>query len=230
MLHKVQKAWLDHDVPQCGYCQCGMIMAVAALLNEQAEADRRRHRSRDHQHLPLRHLPAGARGDPRRGERVREAAMNSIPKMNRRSFVVGTAAAGGGLALGFDFRSAPDSRARRRRLARDRRLGRDQAGRHRGDPHRALRDGPGHAHRPRPARRRRARMRLVEGHLRISDARRERRAQARVGRLLDRRQPRHPQVARIRAQGRRRGAHDADPGRGQRVEGAGRASAPPPTA
>ena len=32
VLHKVQKAWLDHDVPQCGYCQAGMIMAVAALL------------------------------------------------------------------------------------------------------------------------------------------------------------------------------------------------------
>jgi isoquinoline 1-oxidoreductase alpha subunit len=31
-LHKLQKAWLDHDVPQCGYCQSGMIMAVAALL------------------------------------------------------------------------------------------------------------------------------------------------------------------------------------------------------
>ena len=34
VLHKVQKAWIDHDVPQCGYCQSGMIMAVAALLNE----------------------------------------------------------------------------------------------------------------------------------------------------------------------------------------------------
>ena len=31
-LHPVQQAWLDHDVPQCGYCQSGMIMAVAALL------------------------------------------------------------------------------------------------------------------------------------------------------------------------------------------------------
>jgi isoquinoline 1-oxidoreductase alpha subunit len=31
-LHRVQKAWLDHDVPQCGYCQTGMIMAAAALL------------------------------------------------------------------------------------------------------------------------------------------------------------------------------------------------------
>jgi isoquinoline 1-oxidoreductase alpha subunit len=34
VLHKVQKAWVDHDVPQCGYCQAGMIMAVAALLQE----------------------------------------------------------------------------------------------------------------------------------------------------------------------------------------------------
>ena len=34
VLHKVQQAWLDHDVPQCGYCQSGMIMAVAALLRE----------------------------------------------------------------------------------------------------------------------------------------------------------------------------------------------------
>ena len=33
-LHKVQKAWVDGDVPQCGYCQAGMIMAVAALLKE----------------------------------------------------------------------------------------------------------------------------------------------------------------------------------------------------
>jgi isoquinoline 1-oxidoreductase subunit alpha len=32
--HPVQKAWLDLDVPQCGYCQSGMIMAVAALLKE----------------------------------------------------------------------------------------------------------------------------------------------------------------------------------------------------
>ncbi len=33
-LHKVQKAWVDHEVPQCGYCQSGMIMAVAALLKD----------------------------------------------------------------------------------------------------------------------------------------------------------------------------------------------------
>ena len=34
VLSKVQKAWLDNDVPQCGYCQSGMIMAAAALLAE----------------------------------------------------------------------------------------------------------------------------------------------------------------------------------------------------
>jgi isoquinoline 1-oxidoreductase alpha subunit len=34
VLHKVQQAWLDHEVPQCGYCQAGMIMAVAALLRD----------------------------------------------------------------------------------------------------------------------------------------------------------------------------------------------------
>jgi isoquinoline 1-oxidoreductase alpha subunit len=33
-LHKVQQAWLEHEVPQCGYCQAGMIMAVAALLKD----------------------------------------------------------------------------------------------------------------------------------------------------------------------------------------------------
>ena len=31
-LHKIQKAWLDHEVPQCGYCQSGQMMAAADLL------------------------------------------------------------------------------------------------------------------------------------------------------------------------------------------------------
>jgi len=34
VLTKVQKAWIEHDVPQCGYCQPGMIMAVSALLKK----------------------------------------------------------------------------------------------------------------------------------------------------------------------------------------------------
>lgn len=32
-LHPVQQAWLDHNVPQCGYCQSGQIMSAIALLN-----------------------------------------------------------------------------------------------------------------------------------------------------------------------------------------------------
>ena len=34
VLTKVQQAWINADVPQCGYCQSGMIMAVSALLKE----------------------------------------------------------------------------------------------------------------------------------------------------------------------------------------------------
>ncbi|MHC2436539.1 (2Fe-2S)-binding protein [Bradyrhizobium sp. USDA 4451] len=34
VMHKVQLAWIANDVPQCGYCQSGMIMAVAALLKD----------------------------------------------------------------------------------------------------------------------------------------------------------------------------------------------------
>ncbi len=32
--HPLQKAWVEHDVPQCGYCQAGQIMAGAALLKK----------------------------------------------------------------------------------------------------------------------------------------------------------------------------------------------------
>ncbi len=32
--HPVQQAWLEHDVPQCGYCQAGQIMSAASLLKE----------------------------------------------------------------------------------------------------------------------------------------------------------------------------------------------------
>jgi isoquinoline 1-oxidoreductase alpha subunit len=37
-LSQVQKAWLEQQVPQCGYCQSGMIMAVSALLAEKPHA------------------------------------------------------------------------------------------------------------------------------------------------------------------------------------------------
>jgi isoquinoline 1-oxidoreductase alpha subunit len=37
-LHPVQQAWIDHQVPQCGFCQPGIIMAAAALLAQQPSA------------------------------------------------------------------------------------------------------------------------------------------------------------------------------------------------
>ena len=37
-LHPVQRAWIEHQVPQCGYCQSGMIMAVAAALEQNPAA------------------------------------------------------------------------------------------------------------------------------------------------------------------------------------------------
>jgi isoquinoline 1-oxidoreductase alpha subunit len=33
-LHPLQQAWIDHDVPQCGYCQAGQLMSAAALLKD----------------------------------------------------------------------------------------------------------------------------------------------------------------------------------------------------
>ncbi len=38
-LHPLQQAWIDEQVPQCGYCQSGQIMAAAALLNGNPEPD-----------------------------------------------------------------------------------------------------------------------------------------------------------------------------------------------
>lgn len=38
--HPVQRAWLEHQVPQCGFCQSGMIMAVSALLKTNPDPSR----------------------------------------------------------------------------------------------------------------------------------------------------------------------------------------------
>ncbi len=35
--HPVQRAWVEHDVPQCGYCQSGQIMSAAALLKRKPD-------------------------------------------------------------------------------------------------------------------------------------------------------------------------------------------------
>ena len=70
--HPVQQAWIEHDVPQCGYCQSGQIMSASALLAKQAAPHRRRHRRRHgRQHLPLRHLSAHPCGhSSRRGDQA----------------------------------------------------------------------------------------------------------------------------------------------------------------
>jgi len=36
-LHAVQQAWIDHEVPQCGYCQGGQILAAVALLKKKSK-------------------------------------------------------------------------------------------------------------------------------------------------------------------------------------------------
>lgn len=36
-LHRIQEAWIQHQVPQCGYCQTGMIMSAAALLAKKSK-------------------------------------------------------------------------------------------------------------------------------------------------------------------------------------------------
>jgi isoquinoline 1-oxidoreductase alpha subunit len=38
-LHPVQQAWIDEQVPQCGYCQPGLIMSVTAFLREHPQPD-----------------------------------------------------------------------------------------------------------------------------------------------------------------------------------------------
>ena len=130
--------------------------------------------------------------------------MNYVPKMNCRSFVIGSAAAGGGLAIGFDLPFGPKAASAQAstpelgvwvvvkpddtvvvRIARSE-MGQGTITGLAQLVAEELECG------------------LVEGHLRISDARPERRAQARLAVVLDRRQPRHPRVARIRPPGRRR--------------------------
>ena len=61
----VQAAWIELQVPQCGYCQSGQIMSATALLEKNAGADRCRHRCGDErQYLPLRDLFPHPRRDP----------------------------------------------------------------------------------------------------------------------------------------------------------------------
>src|SRR2546423_13600278 len=63
-LHKVQKAWIDHDVPQCGYCQSGMIMAGGGPLQGKPKPADARHAPKNTKICPPGPLPPGAGADP----------------------------------------------------------------------------------------------------------------------------------------------------------------------
>src|SRR3954468_24743102 len=181
-LHKVQQAWLENDVPQCGYCQCGMIMAVAALLKDKpkpTDADIDANitnicRCGTFQQVRMAiHAAANAGW----GGINETHASTQSPHLRRERSRRGRRAC----TRSRHSLRRPASDPRCGRHARGQRLGGDPPGRHGCDPRCALRDGSGHPHRPRPVGRRRARMLLVESDDRISNARSERGAQARVG-------------------------------------------------
>ena len=64
-LHPLQQAWIDVQVPHCGYCQNGMMIQAADLLATTQAADRDADPHRDERaSVPLRHLSADPDGDP----------------------------------------------------------------------------------------------------------------------------------------------------------------------
>ena len=259
--HPVQKAWAALDVPQCGYCQSGQIMAAAALLRKKPQPTDKDideamtnicrcgtyQRIRAAVHMAAGRprlaaplftwrlirlgrtisLPTPITQPKRRPEEIRHEKDTQqpdhesfAPQVHRR-LRCRRRRAGTRIPLPVWHRNGCGAERgdwRRRGQC----LGRRQARRHLRDPHRALGDGAGHAHRPRAARRRGTRVRLEESDHRVCYPRPEPRPQAHLGRHVDRRQPRHPHLAGLCAPRRRRRAHDAAAGGGRRVEGAGR--------
>ena len=114
--HPVQKAWLALDVPQCGYCQAGQIMAAAALLKKKpkpTDADidaAMTNICRCGTYSRIRaaiHQAAGntSRRVHQRQQGLRRRAMTATAirkHVSRRNFLISSAAVGGGLALGFN--------------------------------------------------------------------------------------------------------------------------------
>src|SRR5256885_2323142 len=58
-LDKVQQAWIANDVPQCGYCQSGMIMAGGAPLKGETKTTDKGHHQTNTKNMPRRPLPPG---------------------------------------------------------------------------------------------------------------------------------------------------------------------------
>ena len=146
----------------------------------ETEADRRRHRCRDHQYLSLRYLSAGARGHPHGGQGVGgdddRYAQDLAPRLYRC-----------GCRGRWRSRDRHQSIQQRccgsccGRFVGNHRLGGDPPQRHCRRAHRTLRDGPGLAHRARPTSGRGARVQLEQGDLGISHARHQPRAQEASG-------------------------------------------------
>ena len=105
-MHPVQQAWLAEDVPQCGYCQSGQIMAVAAFLKTNpAPTDAAIDagitnicRCGTCERLPPRGAPR-RRSNEGLGRTIMDG--NSLPSLSRRHFIVTGLTATGGLAVGI---------------------------------------------------------------------------------------------------------------------------------
>ena len=123
-LHPVQQAWIDEQVPMCGFCQNGMMIKATELLEATPVADGRSDQERVHERavaasLPLRHLLGDPRGRAARGHPhgEGEVAMDHRSRnvhgatLTRRQFVK----TGGALVVGFSFVGCRLLGARRRR-------------------------------------------------------------------------------------------------------------------
>ena len=211
--HPVQVAWLQHDVPQCGYCQSGQIMAAAALLKANpkptdADIDAAiTNICRCGTYQRIREAIHTAASRRRQG--IGSGTMSNRLALRRRSFLGTIAAAGGGLALGW-------------RIPAGRAHGAGPGGQAVGiwvvispddttiGAHRPLGNGSGHVHRPGATRRRRTGLRLAACARGIRVAGRKSGEQARLGRHVHRRQPRHSRFGGLRAQGWRGGSRHVD--------------------
>jgi isoquinoline 1-oxidoreductase subunit alpha len=186
VMNKVQQAWLDLDVPQCGYCQSGMIMAATALLKDKPNPRMPTLTTRSPISVaaaPISRFARRSTPQPRREGGGDDAfPQTSAPFVSRRRCRDRRR-----IIARLSYPMGGDGGAGGWRAARNQRLGRDQARRHRCNPHCPLGDGSGHADRPRPARRRGARMRLVKGDDRVSAPRRKCCPPARLEEFLDRR-------------------------------------------
>ena len=105
-LHPLQQAWIDVQVPHCGYCQNGMMIQAADLLVDDEESDRGSDPDGDERSsLPLWHLSADLDGD-QAGRRCdgegREVTMTGFlheKEFSRKTFLKG----GGALIVGFSI-------------------------------------------------------------------------------------------------------------------------------